>query len=257
LSEKTRTETSAAKRLHAVLSSLSRYTQKQGTVVRLFDILPPVMMVTDSDQNRAALRALTLLQQMFEQVETEIEHSFSKSEDITFYRQSLPGLRAAITPLNFATNWDQSRAAISAQDLTGLLYTAQAIQNHLSEKELQKPEIDDVITSVKNAIEEIGHLEIDEECKALLIQTLDGILAALISYPIRGTQGLKEALISYIGALAFYSESMKQSQSSSKTTEWWSVISKVSDLIAIGQATWIGCQALLPAASEGIQRLLK
>lgn len=242
--------TSSTKRLHGLLSTLQTFSVPPHGENRLFEILPKAMSILDGDQNRRAMTAVALLSDMFAAVEKEVDDSFPDQVSRDLHKRPLRTLASTFSPLNLGSLWAQLKPNLRAQDLTGLEYTAHAIELLRSEKLLSLEDLQKVSETLIIAETQVEASHLPNEAKRILLESLARLKAAIEVYPLTGVDGIRDALFAYTGAVAYYKEQILTTCDQTMSQSIWSVLSKASDLIAIAQVAWVGYQALLPVISD-------
>ena len=243
------TPTCSTRRLHTLLLTLRGLNVPADANNRLFDILPKVMKIEGEDANRRAIQALAMLEGMFSSVTNEIDACWSDLRNRTHHKRPLAGLASAFGPLSLGSFWAQHKAALRAEDVTGLDYTSLAIENIRPENRIDQTDLDSLLGLVEAAKELLRDSSLENEVVILLVRALDSIRSAVFAYDLIGVEGLKESLFYYASAMAFYNNQVTEKIEPDALQKLWGVIAKVSDVIAIAQVSWVGYHALLPSAN--------
>lgn len=252
-----RSSTSATRRLYIFLRDIQGAPLPGNTPNRVFDVLPRVLGVSENNANRAAMRAIAQLQGMFDAAEREIDRCFEKEETRALHKRPLASLIVVFSPLTLNAGWEQYRSNLRPEYLTGLEYSAHAVDELRGELQLEDSEIKSVREVVEDAISELRSANLTPEAKLLLEQALDNVRNALQGYRFGGLEGLKQAIASYTGAVALTADEIKTRVDEGTKSKLWDVVARVSDLISLAQVGWIGYHALTLSGSLNPHHLLQ
>jgi len=233
--DRRRGNVNSAKRLHDLLTTLSRTDGPN-----LYTVLPTALGFNPINSPRAVMRAYGVVERMFAEVEREVMASLMEAEEKVFYLQSLLGLTAAISPSNSVALWNDIRRQITPGDLTKLASADMTIRRYVAEQNLDEKQFEELLSSVEQALNALGELDLPNPLGDFLISQLVNIKIAVEQYRYRGIQGVQEALAGYMGGLAMVSPTLPERVSTEYKSKLLSVVTSGNAIITLARgAAWI------------------
>lgn len=130
------------------------------------------------------------------------------SKHLNTYLESVPHLKAAVSVVQLAMNWDSGRS-IRDEDLRALKYCSTDLSEFSREEELSHEQIQELKTDVDEIYEKVLKTgELDRELKRVVLEHLEAIRRAIHDYRIRGIRPVIEA----VGMTAFVPKGLAKIQ---------------------------------------------
>ena len=115
--------------------------------------------------------------------------------------RTLIRIRSLLYSKNFLNDqWNKFSSGLKDQSLMDLLeMTANAIDRESQLAELSQDQLNDLLTSTKELLEEVRQSDLDNDIKTFLIIRLDEVCSAIQYYSISGSAGLRHVIEANIG----------------------------------------------------------
>ncbi len=122
------------------------------------------------------------------------------------YLKPFTKLEGAFASTNFEIGWSSFRGQLDDATMVALQFCSDTLSRQISENEISKEELDALLKEVNELLSMIIKSNLPEEIKSFLIDNLENIRRAIITYRIRGALSLKYVLESNIGSFYFHRE---------------------------------------------------
>lgn len=196
-----------ARRLAESLTSLTGYVNIP--IIRAFS----EVFKFPAEDKVSFFKAIGHLNDLADQVIYQIRKI--PNEDHDFYLKSMGAIQAAISPNSINDDWSSYRQHLVSGALHDLRHCAYLLGKFHTENDIDKTEIATLKARVAELYEMISASELDSELKFLIYDLLTTLQIALDDYKIKGTDGIKRAVIHAFGVVHLNKEKFKNSSSPS------------------------------------------
>lgn len=225
---------------------------------RLFDVLSEAVEQPNNWNARKAWSSvfniseantgeiLRELAEVINQIENAVRdvNGLPNEETKELFLEPLSELEGVFSIIRLDETWQGFKKRIPNNTMDKLKYTAVKLSEFSREIVLESEELDDLRTSVERVIEQTINSNIDDDLRKVLVRDLEYIRRSIISYRLRGTEGLVEVADLTLGTIA--RESQTSTAEESKTlSEVWGVLTKLYTAACMAEKV-----ASLPGVSE-------
>lgn len=119
--------------------------------------------------------------------------------------------------------------------LTGLEFCSDKLARTLNEQIIDQESLDELREQVEEMIKVILDAEIDSALKAVILDHLQAIHQAILTYRIHGAAGLKRALDSGVGSLLRHQAELKKPESKTWLGRLTKLFERIDGYVTTGQ----------------------
>ncbi|MBK9188039.1 MAG: hypothetical protein IPM33_03690 [Phycisphaerales bacterium] len=177
--------------------------------------------------------------------------------DVELYMASFPSIERILDLANIGHSWEPHRNELSQPHvLQGLRFCSAALKTHSPEPVLDAKTLDDLANDVSSAIASISKdTSIPPSLRALLIQHLHAIQAAVAAYRIYGAASLRQSLELAIGGLIAHRSLLQGQEKSPGFERFVAIVRKGAGILETAQVFTKAGFSLISAIQDGTKLL--
>lgn len=171
------------------------------------------------------------------------QEEIQKLEDInhSIYLQPFKKIETAFAVANLETQWSSFKAHITQDTIVALQFCSDTLSRKIGETEIPKEELDALLKDIELLTSSVTQSVFTDDFKAFLIDNLENIRKAILTYRIRGANALKKVFESSIGSICLYQDQIKEENKSKPEqkilSKFFSIVSGLNTLVALALKT--------------------
>ena len=193
-----------ARRLYEVLNR----ARALGPMIATNEVLAGALQINPRDTKVL----LTAIVDLIDLTDTAKKRLQQLDIDQDLYLDPFKNIDRLFTGLNLGTNWEAYRSLLDDNTMLALQFCADTLSREMSETVIGEEELTELQTKVESLLEEVLGSTLPEELKDVLVQKLEDIRLAILLYRVKGTEGLRRALESGLGAIFLYGGHIEEIQ---------------------------------------------
>lgn len=151
--------------------------------------------------------------------------------DQAIYQNPFERLEHGFTVNSFNHQWNNFAKYLDAATMTALSFCSDTLSNRVGETIITEENLADLQEAVESLLEKVLTADdMAEELKLFLVERLEDIRRAILTYRIWGAAGLKEALERTVGAMYIYPDFVPDDDHKGDFTN---VVEKLSKLVTL------------------------
>jgi hypothetical protein len=170
------------------------------------------------------------------------------------YLEPLTNIEQTYRVYNLQASWESVMNCLSPETTTGLKFLVELFSQNSKEGLIEAPVLDELRQEVETLIALIIETELELEVKAFLLDKLEIMRTAILHYRLSGSQGLKNAAESMIGAAFLHRVAIENECKDSKRDE---IIKNALGLVARVVEVVSATMTIASLSGVDIPRLLK
>lgn len=161
--------------------------------------------------------------------------------DHKIYLQPFTKIERALAVTNLEANWKSFKNHLDDATMVALQFCSDTLSRQVGENEISKEDLDKLLKEVDALLAKVVKSKLPEEITAFLIDNLENIRRAILTYRIRGATALKHVLESSIGSIFFHRETVKAEYESKQGKTvfqgFFGIIGNLNKLVAFALKT--------------------
>ncbi|MHC4698711.1 MAG: hypothetical protein ACYTFA_18435 [Planctomycetota bacterium] len=157
--------------------------------------------VADDDRPEL-LRQMSLLVGLVAHAEAAIN---LREDETALYHKPFENIYTCLFQ-NPEQRWDNTRQTLDGETMTALAFGAKCLSEKSPDPAVDKEELEQLLSEIAELATQVRLGALDDELKAVVVDQLEAIRAAIIQYHIRGSDGLREALKGSLGAIFLHND---------------------------------------------------
>ena len=202
---------------------------------RLYDIFQEARQKNDGDSSRKVwaevfgvaeddtstiLKMLAELIQLTHSTKGKIENL--NDIDHELYLRPFSKIERILSQINLDAGWKHWKNQIDEPTIYGLQFCSDKLNRITNYTKIPNEEIDAIKQSLSDLTDQILKSELDISLKELLIRNLESLRQALISFKIKGIDGIQQELELNLGSIILHKEEIKAKSNESNESILWS-----------------------------------
>jgi hypothetical protein len=235
---------------------------KNNPAGRLVDILSAARRSKDDERSRSVwgkvfnidekntgelLRALADLIHLVHETRSALE----KIPDIDhkLYLRPFTRIDTALSNINLDAGWTHWKSQFDEHLITQLQYASDKLGRISGTSTIKPEKLNEIRNQLDSLTQAILESDLPEELKGLLVRNVEDLRRAVLSYQIRGLEGIEQELARSIGSMLLNKKKLEaaagQQSQKSLFQKYFKVILMIDKLVAIAKnATQIGAPVL-------------
>lgn len=206
-------KTEPAGRLYDILEQARR----QPPSVPARDAWAAVFGVDASDTG-TILKMLADLTQLMHTTKIKVEALEGIDHDL--YLRPFTKIETILSQINLDGSWQHWKNQIDEPTIYGLQFCSDRLNRATNYTKIPNDEVDAIKKSLSELTDQILESDLDKGLKELLIRNLEQLRQALISFKIKGIDGLEQELALNLGSIILHREEIKEKSSNGKSALW-------------------------------------
>ncbi|NMZ20184.1 hypothetical protein HBO08_24555 [Pseudomonas rhodesiae] len=159
--------------------------------------------------------------------------------DVALFLAPFPKIESMLSRVHFDATWEQSRAHLDDNTMSGLAFGNHALTPFYGKNVLREDSIAEFIAQLNELLQQCLASDLPPELQKLFMKNLEGLRHALMAYRISGARGLEAELDRAVGSLIRHHEEIKSAssdpQAKAYTAQVFDIISKLNDSVQFVQ----------------------
>lgn len=211
------------------LYELLKNARGMGQDKPIREVWATVAGISPSDYPRV-LRFVADLIILSQEAKGAIENLENVDHDI--YLSPFKNVEQALARINLDDRWESFSRYLDEPTMVSLSFCADTLSRSSSNGLIPNEELDSLLLDIEQVLEQIINLELPDELRMFLVEHLEQMRAAVLSYRIFGNEGLRRALESVLGATILNQEAIKRNMVIDENQKMWGDIWKIIQNLA-------------------------
>ena len=171
------------------------------------------------DDTGAILKMLAELIQLAHHTQEKIE----RLDDIDhqLYLRPFTKLGRILSHINLDTAWKHWRDQIDEPTIYGLQFCSDKLNRVTNYTKIPNDEVDKIKKSLSELTDQVLESELDNSLKELLIRNLERLRLALLSFKIKGLEGIEQELELNFGSMVLHRDEIRKKSGSDNDGVLW------------------------------------
>lgn len=171
------------------------------------------------------------------------QEAIQKIEDInhTIYLKPFRNIEKAFAVSNLENNWSSFKNHITSDTIVGLQFCSDTLSRKIGESEIPQEQLDKLLVEVESLLVTLINSNYPEDFKVFLVDNLENIRKAILTYRIRGAVELKKVLENSIGTICMHHEQIvehnKFSSDDKTLSRFFDIVSGLKNLVGLALKT--------------------
>jgi hypothetical protein len=184
---------------------------------------------------RVVLIRLSDLMELF--IETKKRLQDYQDTNKSLFLNPLGKIDQALSITNLDQSWGGVKTLLNETVMHNLQHCSNALSRVSTENRIEINELEKLRNDIESLVGKTIDSEFSEDLKQIIINNLENIRRAILAYEIHGISGLKRALESSLGSIAYNYEPIKSEKNKDVVTDLFKVIERLNSLISFAQST--------------------
>ena len=215
-------KTEPAGRLYDILSEVKRADEKlssRNVWAKAFDVSP--------NDTSILLRMLAELIQLADETKNKIE----RIEDIDhkLYLKPFKKLDQFFSKINLDAGWKPWKDMLDDTTIYGLQFCSDKLHRSSNYTKIGNEQIESIKVSLNELTEMVVNSDIDQSLKELIVSNLEYLRQSLLSYKIRGIDGIQQAIELNLGSIILHKQEIKAKSKNGDRKKFWDKYASLLD----------------------------
>ena len=161
--------------------------------------------------------------------------------DHKIHLQPFNKIEKALAITNLEASWQSFKVHLDDATMVALQFCSDTLSRQVQEIEIPKEKLDKLLQEVNALLAKVVDSELPGEVTDILIDNLENIRRAILTYRIRGATALKHALERGIGSLFFHQATLREEYESNQGkvifSDFFNVIDRLKNLVSFALQT--------------------
>lgn len=237
-------------------SRLLRILERANSLPNNMQTLEAWIKLLQVDEDNPSKRALVVGEQihaMYRELDLIASGMETARFPKTLYDTVIDKVRHALSPMLFATSWDQAKQYFGPDVLTSFAYCSEILPDE--ESQISVSDLDEIRSKVTELRASLEDVSIPQRLRTLIEHHIDLINRSILEYPISGAKTFREAGRTALGEIIEARDEIAPARGTTAVSTLeatWKKINEVTDIAlklekiaALGQRAWDAISEIL------------